>query len=158
MASEDAFDRFVARVRGEVDGRLGPWLDARVAEARSRGSDVEAVADAVRALVVRGGKRMRPVLLAAAYEGCGGEGGSPAVAAAGASLELLQAYLLIHDDWMDGDAVRRGGPSVPAMMKERLPDHADAASILAGDLAAAWAREALLELELPAARVLLAAR
>jgi geranylgeranyl diphosphate synthase type I len=80
------------------------------------------------------------------------------VAAAGVSLELLQAYLLVHDDWMDGDDVRRGGPSVPAMMRERLPGHADAASVLAGDLAAAWAQEALLELELPPARVLLAAR
>jgi geranylgeranyl diphosphate synthase type I len=158
MASEDAFGQFVARVRAEVDGRLGPWLDARVRVARSRGSDVEVLADAVRSLVMRGGKRMRAVLLAAAYEACDGEGGSPAVAAAGASLELLQAYLLVHDDWMDGDDVRRGGPSVPAMMRARLPEHADAASVLAGDLAAAWAQEALLEVELPPERVLLAAR
>jgi len=158
MASEDAFGEFVARVRAEVDARLGPWLDARVALARSRGADVETVADAVRSLVMRGGKRMRAVLLAASYEACGGQGGMLAVAAAGAALELLQAYLLVHDDWMDGDDVRRGGPSVPAMMRERLPDHADAASVLAGDLAAAWSREALLELELPPARVMLAAR
>jgi len=158
MPSEDAFGQFVARVRAEVDARLGPWLDARVAQAEVRGADVATVADAVRSLVVRGGKRMRAVLLAAAYEGSGGEGGSVAVAAAGVSLELLQAYLLIHDDWMDGDDVRRGGPSVPAMMRERLSGHADAASVLAGDLAAAWAQEALLELELPPARVLLAAR
>jgi geranylgeranyl diphosphate synthase type I len=158
MASEDAFGQFVARVRAEVDARLAAWLDARVAQARSRGADVEIVADAVRSLVMRGGKRMRAVLVAASYEACGGEGASLAVAAAGASLELLQAYLLIHDDWMDGDEVRRGGPSVPAVMRERLPRHADAASVLAGDLAAAWAQEALLELELPPARVLLAAR
>jgi geranylgeranyl diphosphate synthase type I len=157
MTSEDAFGQFVARVRAEVDARLGAWLDARVAVARSRGSDVELVADAVRSLVMRGGKRMRAVLLAASYDGCGGDGGSLAVVAAGASLELLQAYLLVHDDWMDGDDVRRGGPSVPAMMRERLPGHADAASVLAGDLAAAWSQEALLELELPPGRVLLAA-
>jgi geranylgeranyl diphosphate synthase type I len=156
--SEDAFDQFVARVRAEVDGRLGPWLDTRVALAASRGADVQIAADALRSLVVRGGKRMRAVLLAAAYEACDGEGGSTAVAAAGAALELLQAYLLVHDDWMDGDETRRGGPSVPAVMRARLPAHADAASVLAGDLACAWAQEALLELALPAERVLLAAR
>jgi geranylgeranyl diphosphate synthase type I len=155
---EDAFRRFVAQVRAEVDARLGPWLDVRVAHARHSGSEVESVADAVRSLVLRGGKRMRAVLLAASYEACEGEGGSPAVTAAGAALELLQAYLLVHDDWMDGDDVRRGGPSVPAMMRERLPQHADAASILAGDLAAAWSQEALLELDLPPVRVLQAAR
>jgi geranylgeranyl diphosphate synthase type I len=157
-SSEDAFERFVGRVRDEVDGRLGPWLDARVAVAGRRGADVAVVADALRSLVLRGGKRMRAVLLAAAYEACGGEGGSAAVAPAGVALELLQAYLLVHDDWMDGDEVRRGGPSVPAMMRARLASDADAASVLAGDLACAWAQEALLEVALPASRVLLAAR
>ena len=48
---------------------------------------------------------------------------SAGVAAAGAALELFQAYLLVHDDWMDGDDVRRGGPSVPAMMRARLRGH-----------------------------------
>jgi len=158
MLSEDAFGQFVVRVRSEVEGLLAPWLDARVAEARSRGREVEVVADAVRSLVMRGGKRMRAVLLAASYEGCGGEGGSAAVATVGASLELLQAYLLVHDDWMDGDAVRRGGPSVPAMMRVRLAGHEDAASVLAGDLAAAWTQRALLEVAIAPARVLLAAR
>ncbi|MGD0527854.1 MAG: polyprenyl synthetase family protein, partial [Polyangiaceae bacterium] len=158
MASEDAFGELVARVRADVDARLAAWLETRVAEARSRGAEVEAVADAVRSLVMRGGKRMRAVLLAVAYEGCGGEGGTNAVTLAAVALELLQAYLLVHDDWMDGDEVRRGGPSVPAMMRARLPGHADAMSVLAGDLAAAWAREALLAVELPAPRVVLAAR
>jgi geranylgeranyl diphosphate synthase type I len=141
-----------------VDGRLGPWLERRVDLARARGGDVGVAADALRSLVMRGGKRMRAVLVAAAYEACAGEGGSAAVAGAGASLELLQAYLLVHDDWMDGDDVRRGGPSVPAMLRARLPGREDAASVLAGDLAAAWSQEALLELALAPARVVAAAR
>lgn len=156
---EDEFELFVASVRARTDERLATWLEARVAEARRRGPDVEAVADAVRQLALRGGKRMRPVLLVAAYEGCEGEGGVDAVLPACVSLELLQVYLLVHDDWMDGDEMRRGGPSVPAVMRARFAArHADAASILAGDLAAAWARQALLELKLPPGRVLTAAR
>jgi geranylgeranyl diphosphate synthase type I len=157
-AGNDAFGRFVARVRVEVDSRLAPWLDAHVEAARARGNEVGLVADAVRSLVMRGGKRMRAVLVAAAYEACAGEGGSAAVAGAGASLELLQAYLLVHDDWMDGDDVRRGGPSVPAMLRARMPAHGDAASVLAGDLAAAWSQEALLELDRPPEHVVQAAR
>ena len=94
------------------------------------------------------GKRWRAALLAASYEVCGGEGGPETVATAGASLELLQAYLLVHDDWMDGDDERRGGPSVPAMMRERLGAFADAASVLAGDLASGWAQMLLCELPL----------
>src|SRR5258708_32935513 len=60
---------------------------------------------------------------------------------------------------MDGDAVRRGGPSVPAMMRGRFAEsRADAMAVLAGDLGAAWAQRALLEVRLPADRVVLAAR
>jgi hypothetical protein len=115
---EGGFDALVARVRAEVEAELGAWLDGRAAVARGRGAEVAVVADALRSLVTRGGKRLRAVLLAAAYDACGGPGGSAAVARAGVSLELLQAYLLVHDDWMDGDDVRRGGPSVPAMLRE----------------------------------------
>ncbi len=152
------FATFVLRVRALVEERLGAWLALRVAEAQARGDEVGVVADAVRVLTMRGGKRMRPVLLAAAFEGCGGSGGSASIVEAGMALELLQSYLLIHDDWMDGDDVRRGGPSVPAMMRERFgPQRADAMSILAGDLAAAWSKRALFETSLPPKRVLLAA-
>ncbi|HZU83510.1 MAG TPA: polyprenyl synthetase family protein [Polyangiaceae bacterium] len=157
------FDRFVADVQAQVEGRLARWLDARAAAARALGPEVAFVADAVRQLVLRGGKRMRAVLLSASYVACGGEDAGQVVAA-GAALELLQGYLLIHDDWMDGDEQRRGGPSVPAVMRARFGaggaqhDAADAASILAGDLGASWALMSMLELELPAPRVLAAAR
>jgi geranylgeranyl diphosphate synthase type I len=162
-ALPDSFDRFVEQVRALVEAWLSPWLEARVAEASARGPEVAVVAEALRQLVVRGGKRMRAVLLASAYIACGGEEVSSVVPAA-AGLELLQAYLLTHDDWMDGDEVRRGGPSVPAALRVHFagrahgPSSADAASILAGDLAAAWALSAILELKLAPARVVGALR
>jgi geranylgeranyl diphosphate synthase type I len=130
-----------------------------MAEVAAHGAEVEAAADAVRSLVLRGGKRMRAVLLAAAYEACSGEQGAAAVGQVGVALELLQAYLLVHDDWMDGDELRRGGPSVPAMMRSRFaPRRAEFVSVLAGDLASAWSVRALLDAELPPARLLQASR
>jgi geranylgeranyl diphosphate synthase type I len=158
MRDHTVFEEFVALVRAHVDARLEGWLNRRVTKARTRGADVGVVADAVRQLVLRGGKRMRAVLLVAAYEACEGSGGVEAVGPAAASLELLQAYLLAHDDWMDGDDLRRGGPSIPAMMRERFGSLGDAASVLAGDLAAAWALESMTELTLPAERLVLATR
>lgn len=76
------------------------------------------------------------------------------------AVELLQTYLLIHDDWMDDDNVRRGGPSVHVALGERLGGKrlGDAAAVLAGDLACGYAQDALLESTLPAERVLGAAR
>jgi geranylgeranyl diphosphate synthase type I len=164
MHEKGAFERFAGGVRARVDAVLAPWLAARVAEARHDGADAAAVADAVRQLVLRGGKRLRPVLAAAAHVACGGEAAASAVVMAGVSLELLQSYLLVHDDWMDGDELRRGGPSVPAMMRARFETGsvavscADAASVLAGDLAAAWAHAALLEADAPPDRLVAAGR
>jgi geranylgeranyl diphosphate synthase type I len=143
---EDHFEDFAARVRASVEGHLIAWLDAAVSRAAARGADVEAVADAVRGLILRGGKRLRAILVSAAFEACGGSPAHwPAAIGAGASLELLQGYLLVHDDWMDGDDVRRGGPSVPALMRKRFAQHGDAASILAGDLACSWSQACLLQ-------------
>jgi geranylgeranyl diphosphate synthase type I len=153
-AMHQDFAHFVARTRQQVEARLRPWLDARIVEARGRGPEVGLVADAVRQLTLRGGKRLRAVLLAAAYEACEGQGGAGAVASAGAALELFQTYLLTHDDLMDGGEVRRGGPSVPAQMREHFAAaSADAMSILAGDLAGAWAQRLFFEVGLPADRV-----
>ncbi len=172
----EPFGPFVAEVRVQIDARLARWLESRMAQARARGPEVAAVAEAVAQVALRGGKRIRAALLAAAYLGCDGEGGIEAVAPAGAALELLQAYLLAHDDWMDADDVRRGGPSVPAAMFARFgkfgdesqgsdpgtsvrpPSVADAASVLAGDLAGAWALASMLEVDLAPARVALALR
>jgi len=156
--SEAAFGQFVERTRVSVDGWLARWLAERVAVARGRGAEVEAVAVALSELVLRGGKRLRAALLGAAYEACGGEGGAQRVVAAAGALELLQGYLLTHDDWMDGDEVRRGGPSVPALLRRRFPETHDAASVLAGDLGAGWTQEALLAVQVEPARVLAAAR
>ncbi|MGD0678059.1 MAG: polyprenyl synthetase family protein [Polyangiaceae bacterium] len=153
------FESFVDHVRAQVERGLCTWLEVRVTEARARGADIGRVADAVRQLTLRGGKRLRPALLAAAYEACSGEGGSAPVTLAGMALELLQTYLLAHDDWMDGDALRRGGPSLPAMMRASFSGaQADAMSVLAGDLASAWSHRALFEMALPPDRVLLASR
>ena len=168
-----AFAELAKEVRTSVDAQLAEVLEAAVMRARAQGPEVGAVVEAVRSLSMRGGKRLRAVLVAAAYEACGGEGGAQVVVPAGVALELLQTYLLIHDDWMDDDDVRRGGPSVHAMLRARFesrdgtgeprpgrsaPGPGDAAAILAGDHASALAQNALLGLAIPPQRVLEAAR
>lgn len=159
-ASNRSFADFAHEVKTTVDAALDEWLKAPVLEAESLHSDVGQVAGAVRSLALRGGKRLRPVLCVAAYEAFGGEGGARAVAPALVSLELLQAYLLIHDDWMDGDDVRRGGPSAHAALSGRFGSTAAGAvgAVLAGDLGAAYALEALMRTNVPPAALLEATR
>jgi geranylgeranyl diphosphate synthase type I len=166
------FASLLDRVRTHVDTgprSLAVWLKPRVAAASAVSAEVGAAAEAVEGLAVRGGKRMRAALIGAAFVACGddaseaGDAGGAGWAGADRAMiaiELLQVYLLIHDDWMDDDDVRRGGPAVHVLLRDRLGSKrlGDSAAVLAGDLACGYAQEALLESELPAERVLAAAR
>ncbi len=169
------FATLLETVRHHVDGQLAMWLGPKVVAASHVSADVHAAAEAVERLALRGGKRMRAALVVAGYDACGGqgrgEGTSPtgeehvrallrSVDRAAVAIELLQVYLLVHDDWMDDDDVRRGGPTVHVTLRKRLGSKhlGDSAAVLAGDLACAYAQEALLEVPLAAERVLGAAR
>lgn len=154
-----AFGTMTREVRACLDDALAVWLRPRVAEATKVSAEVGAAAEAIERLSTRGGKRVRAALVGAAYVACGGPSWSDVVPAM-IAIELLQTYLLIHDDWMDDDAVRRGGPSVHVALRERLGDRSmgDACAILAGDLASAFAQSALLETKVAPERLLSAAR
>ena len=69
------------------------------------------VAEAVRYSLLGEGKRLRPVLVLAAFEAAGGSGDATHVAAA---VEVVHAYSLVHDDLpcMDDDDMRRGRATV----------------------------------------------
>src|SRR5262249_38032656 len=107
------------------------------------------------------GKRLRPAF---AYWGWRGAGrpDCDGIVTAAASLELLHACALIHDDLMDGSATRRGQPSVHQRFARRPgpagrsgPDDrfGTAAAILLGDLCLSWSFGMLRDCGLSAAAV-----
>lgn len=93
---------------------------------------------------LRGGKRLRPHLLLVAHKGLGGTRTAGAARTA-AAIELLHTAFVIHDDVIDGDHLRRGRLNVSGAFAGEaregdLPEpfvqrYADAAGVLAGDLA-----------------------
>jgi len=96
--------------------------------------------EAMRYSTLGGGKRLRPFLVAA---GARLFDVPPARAArAGAAVELIHSYSLIHDDLpaMDDDDLRRGRPSCHVQFDE-------ATAILAGDALQALAFEVLADPE-----------
>ncbi len=141
-----------AALRTRVRQALGDFLQRR----RSRLAEIELealapVADAIEALVLQGGKRLRPAFAYWGYRGAGGVDDDTVVAAV-AALELVQASALIHDDVMDGSETRRGEPAVHRRFAKL---HAEAgwrgdpagfgtaAAILLGDLCLVWSDEML---------------
>jgi geranylgeranyl diphosphate synthase type I len=143
-------------LRRRVDARLSLVLDEAESTARARARDAVDTVVQVRDLTMRGGKRLRPAMLLAAVE-CTSDWRTiaPAVIDVSCGIELLQTYLLIHDDWMDGDDVRRGGPTVHVSLAKRYAnEHLGAsAAILAGDFASALAQDLALSPSVPRERL-----
>jgi geranylgeranyl diphosphate synthase, type II len=97
--------------------------------------------DSVRYALV-GGKRVRGVICLATAEAAGGD--AEAALPAAASLELVHAFSLVHDDLpaLDNDAERRGRKSVWA-------EYGEAVAVLAGDALLAEAFRLALSYPLP---------
>ena len=114
-----------------VEQALGQWV----------GKDAPArLGEAMRYAVLDGGKRLRPLLVLAAFEAVhngAGDAGEAALRAA-CAVELIHAYSLVHDDMpcMDNDVLRRGKPTVHVQFGE-------AQALLAGDALQAFAFELL---------------
>lgn len=150
-ASSAVVPRWLRQVREGTDECLVGFFEDKRNETREIASPTLELVDEIEALTMRGGKRLRPALAVAAYRCVRPGEGTERLAELCASLELLQSYLLIHDDWMDGDEVRRGGAAVHANLERLHRDrHLGAAlAVLAGDLASAYAWELFMRAPYP---------
>ena len=94
--------------------------------------------EAVRYAALQGGKRTRPKLVFLGADACGGGGDEAGWLAA--SIELVHAFSLVHDDLpcLDNDLLRRGVPTTHAKFGEAM-------GLLAGDALLNLAYAALLE-------------
>jgi geranylgeranyl diphosphate synthase type II len=103
------------------------------------------VADPIRYALEGGGKRMRGMLVLAAYRAAGGVADASGLAAA---VEVIHAYSLLHDDLpcMDDDDIRRGRPTAHRVFGIRPATIAGAVMI---PLAARLAYDSALGLVLP---------
>nr|WP_328827694.1 polyprenyl synthetase family protein [Nocardioides acrostichi] len=150
--------------RTGVQGALDAALDEHAERLAPLGPDARRLLDQARRTVA-GGKRLR-----AAFCWWGHQAVSPAAGAddeaallrACASLELLHASALVHDDLMDGSDTRRGQPATHRRFEgEHRGDrwrgdprqYGAAAAILLGDLLLSWSDELLRRCGLPMARV-----
>jgi geranylgeranyl diphosphate synthase, type I len=143
---------FLARYASLAEPRIAAFLDARSPAAGALPVDLRPAFAALRDYVLRGGKRLRGALVVLGCEAGGGERDQALDASIG--IELLHAYLLVHDDFMDRDEVRRGGPTVHAALERQTGSaHVGASlAVLLGSLCEAWALELVLGAPVPADR------
>lgn len=138
----------LARVAELVEARLDTLFDAEVKRWAQLTPDLVDPLEALRSLVMAGGKRLRPAFCFWGFVGAGGDAEDEAVVDAGAAFELLQAFALVHDDVMDGSSRRRGDTTTHLRFAGRHTDSGwrgearrfgEGVATLVGDLAHVYA-------------------
>ena len=113
---------------------------------------------------IRGGKKLRGALIQLGYEIAGGK--KRDVLPASTCIEIIHSFLLIHDDIMDLDSMRRGDASIHTQYEQQYRNlkldkdayhYGISMGINMGDLGAYLGMEVLLSSKLDAGRKLKAA-
>jgi len=152
------FDRYFGQAKKRLRDDVTAFLASKrcdVSRLRPWGPDV---LRRLRTFTLKG-KMIRGGLVALGCEMAGGRAGAAAVRA-GTALELIQSGLLIHDDIMDRDSRRRGGPSIHEQYARLAPaaggsgdaHFGTSMAICAGEIAIFLAFEAMAGLSGPSKR------
>jgi geranylgeranyl diphosphate synthase type I len=161
-----AWDQAVFRAR--VQAALDDFLAEQAERLAPLGDDAGRLLGEARASV-SGGKRFRAAFCYWGFHAVAGtsydDSEEEALVRACASLELLHASALVHDDYMDASDTRRGRPATHrGFSAEHRADgwrgdpeqYGASAAILLGDLLLSWSDELLRRCGLPLDRVVAA--
>ena len=142
----------LAAIGERVERCLIELLDREDARWSALSPELAAPLLSVRALLMAGGKRLRPAFCHWGFVGAGGADDDMASVRAGAAFELLQAFALFHDDVMDGSSTRRGQRTVHLEFADMHESQGwtgearrfgEGVAILVGDLAFVYADQLL---------------
>ncbi|MFA7169861.1 MAG: polyprenyl synthetase family protein [Candidatus Paceibacterota bacterium] len=145
----------IRHLRKEVDGELELFFDNKILQAKSNDMPEEffEIIANVRNFMLRGGKRLRPILFYYGYTLAGGDEGKNIIASS-LLTEFLHTYLLIHDDIIDRDNLRHGGPSMHYKYQKdyaekyegcNLEHFGVSMAINVGDIVSSWSYEILFK-------------
>jgi geranylgeranyl diphosphate synthase type I len=137
----------LAQIAERTDAELGALFGAEIDKWSAVDDALVPPLEALRGLVLNGGKRLRPAFCQWGFDAVGGDNSDGSTAASLAdvrcALELLHAFALAHDDVMDDSASRRGIPTTHVAWAERHHDEGwsgesrrfgESVAILVGDL------------------------
>ncbi len=151
------FRKFLAQEKAITDKELKLLLKEKRTEAIGLSHEMLQMAEMSLEPFLRGGKRIRPMLMRLSYRLAGGEVNGDLVKASLFS-ELMHDFILVHDDIADRDFQRHGGASLEAAFREvfkkrfgRENRHfATAMAIVGGDYLNVIAHQVLAESRFPA--------
>jgi geranylgeranyl diphosphate synthase type I len=93
--------------KNKIDPEIEKYLNDAISEAKKKDIFIADALKYVKKFLLSGGKRLRPAFMYYGYLAAGGREREKMLKAS-VSVELIHAYLLIHDDIIDNDNKRHG--------------------------------------------------
>lgn len=150
------FKEVLSKERSGIEKEIESYMDMEIS-ASLDDEYTRQILKSIKEFTLRGGKRVRSLLVTMGYRGLGGRDIERARRAS-ISLELIQTMLLIHDDIIDESPERRGAPSFHKEMEDihrELGYRGDPEkfgrniAVIAGDLAESLGEKALVRSGFP---------
>jgi len=130
----------------KIEEELRIFLDKEIINASFVDARAKQIIQQIKEYSLRPGKRIRPILIIFGYKAFNGNNENEIIKAS-ISIELIHSFLLIHDDIMDDDDLRRGLPTLHKVYakKYRNDKIGESIAIIAGDIAFSFGNKAILQ-------------
>jgi geranylgeranyl diphosphate synthase, type I len=140
-----------------IENELKRFFKFKKLEVKKLHPELLPFVEAFSEFTLRGGKRLRGLLVISSYIGCGGKICNDIIKVA-ASVEIIHSYLLVHDDIMDNDDIRRNGPTLHKIFERNYgcKEIGNVFGIIIGDLGYNFGMEMILDTHFNEKRKLLA--
>jgi len=103
--------------KSDIDREIALRLDEVIEDAKDIDPFFVDMMKYFKKTVLAGGKRIRPIMMCLGYKAAGGRDYNKIVKTS-VSIELIHAFLLIHDDIIDCDDLRRGKKTIHARYRD----------------------------------------
>lgn len=157
MRIEEELKAFKAR----LDPRIDAYFDTVLQGGMKEDDLVAEALNHARAIVLSGGKRLRAAFMYYGYLGAGGTEEEKMLDVS-ISIELIHAFLLVHDDIIDRDDMRHGVPTLHKRYadfgRSFFPDQdvehfGNAIALIMGDMLYAFGNDIIFRADFPKERV-----
>ena len=149
-------EKELSKFKKRIDQYLERFLNGKLKEARKISPLSEKIIRSLKDFTLRSGKRLRAALIAYSYLACGGKD-RKMIEELSIFIELIHNSLLIQDDIVDRDDLRRGKPTLHREFEEwlgsgktREREHfGNSLAIFGGNISCALGYEIILKSEIP---------
>ncbi len=107
----------IKRFKEDIDCEIALRLDSVIDNAKDLDPFFVSMMKYFKKTILAGGKRIRPIMVCLGYEAAGGKNYKKIVKTS-ISIELIHAFLLMHDDIIDRDDLRRGKKTIHAKYRD----------------------------------------